>query len=205
MEPVFRIRDIMRQIRILRSVPTEDYGSGSRYGNCSFRQCFQDANKDMFYFPSFFLLITFCRYIFISLQKDNKSLRSHKTVEIIIFLNFLLYDPDPEHWSSSNKNWQNLNFFPLISWSPTGYGRISQAVCAGSLSALKPIQTGTNSLFSVPDARTFWDWSGSLDPYTWLRIRIWIQILLFSSTAFKMPAKNKFFTNLLGLLLYEGT
>jgi hypothetical protein len=92
MKPVFRIRDIMRQIRILRSVPTEDYGSGSRYGNCSFRQCFQDANKDMFYFPSSFLLITFCRFIFISLQKDNKSLGSHKTVEIKIFLNFLLYD-----------------------------------------------------------------------------------------------------------------
>ncbi len=32
---------------------------------------------------------------------------------------------------------------------------------------------------------TFWDGSGSLDPYTGLRIRIWI--LLFSSVALKMP------------------
>ncbi len=37
----------------------------------------------------------------------------------------------------------------------------------------------------------FWDGSESLDRYTGLRFRI--RILLFSSLAFKMPAKNKFF------------
>jgi hypothetical protein len=39
---------------------------------------------------------------------------------------------------------------------------------------------------------TFWDESGSLDPYTGLRIRIWIQILLFLSVTFEMPTKIKF-------------
>jgi hypothetical protein len=36
---------------------------------------------------------------------------------------------------------------------------------------------------------TFWHWSGSLDPYTELRIRI----LLFLAMSLKMPTKNKFF------------
>ncbi len=44
-----------------------------------------------------FLLITYCRYTYISLQR-NKSLRSHKTVEIEVFLIFFCFfakDPDP--------------------------------------------------------------------------------------------------------------
>ena len=43
--------------------------------------------------------------------------------------------------------------------------------------------------FQCSGSGTFLDESRSLDPYTGLRIRIWI--LLFPSVAFKAPTKNK--------------
>jgi|LakMenEpi03Aug12_release.lakeMendotaPanAssembly.Ray.scaffolds.fasta_scaffold1363789_1 hypothetical protein len=48
-----------------------------------FCSSFEDANKNIF------LLMAYCRYIYF---KDNKSLRSQKTLEVKGFLNFLLVD-----------------------------------------------------------------------------------------------------------------
>jgi hypothetical protein len=43
-----------------------------------------------------------------------------------------------------------------------------------------------------------------LDPYTGLRIRLWIRILLFFSVTFKMPAKISFFAHYL-LLVHQSS
>jgi hypothetical protein len=80
-QTLIRIRDILRRdpnpdpwIRTLNY--------RSEYGSCSFRQWLSSANKNKF----FCLLLTVGA--FTSDVKDNKSLRSHKTVEIKVFLNF---------------------------------------------------------------------------------------------------------------------
>jgi hypothetical protein len=91
-------------------------GSGFKSGSRSFYFHFylQDANKKRIFFKKFFCLVLF-EGTFTSFFKDKKSKRSHKTVEIKVFLAFLLndrrvriqiheaqkhVDPDPdlEHW-----------------------------------------------------------------------------------------------------------
>ncbi len=73
--PVSRFRDILRRIRVLESV--------------HWIRGFEMPTKNKF-FSEIFLLITYRRYIYNILQKD-KSLRSHKTVEIKVFLYYLVY------------------------------------------------------------------------------------------------------------------
>ncbi len=61
----------------------------------------QEANKKLIVFKVF-LLMAFWRYIYI-IFKDKKSKRSHKTVEIKVFLTIFAWwwkdsDPDPHLW-----------------------------------------------------------------------------------------------------------
>jgi hypothetical protein len=87
---VVRIRDILIRIRIVGSVhwitdpdPAPD--------PALFVNDFQDANKTKKIFLKFCLLHT-VGSTFTPVFKDNKSLKSHKTVEIKVFLYFLLVD-----------------------------------------------------------------------------------------------------------------
>jgi hypothetical protein len=79
---VFRIRDIWIRIQILGSVHwVADPDLDPASGHALFFSGFQDANKN-----KFFLLITVLPVgTLASVFKDNKSLRSHKTVDIKIF------------------------------------------------------------------------------------------------------------------------
>ncbi len=80
-----RFRDIIRRIRTL------DYGSGSRsgYESCSFRQWLSRLCFSNF----FWLMLSASTFSSVSIFKDKKSLRSHKIVEIKVFLTlFLLHD-----------------------------------------------------------------------------------------------------------------
>jgi hypothetical protein len=101
--PVFRIRDILIRIRILGSVPM-DCGLGS----CSLFSMAFKSTINKFLFQSFFcLLLTVVTFTSVF---NEKSLKSHKTVKIKVFLLFLLFDeririrearkltdPDSEH------------------------------------------------------------------------------------------------------------
>jgi hypothetical protein len=51
----------------------------------------QDANKKLIFFKQFFCVLLF-EGTFTSIFKDKKSKRSHKTVEIKVFLTILLAD-----------------------------------------------------------------------------------------------------------------
>ncbi len=64
---------------------TLDNGSGSGSRSCSLLYCHSKCQQKSFF--SLYLLYT-VQYIYISLQTDNKRLRSHKTVEINVLLNF---------------------------------------------------------------------------------------------------------------------
>jgi hypothetical protein len=75
------------RIRISWSVPLT---SGSGWGSCSFRQWPSRCHLCFAY--------SFLKVIFTSLFKDKKVIKSHKTVEIKIFLHFFACrckDPDP--------------------------------------------------------------------------------------------------------------
>jgi hypothetical protein len=81
--PVFRIRDILIRIRILEFVhwitdPDPDPALSS--------VAFKMATRHKVFSKFFFYLFV---GIFTSSFKDNKSLRSHKIEEIMLFLNFL--------------------------------------------------------------------------------------------------------------------
>ncbi len=69
-------------IRIL--IRALEYESGS--GSCSFHQWLSRFQQKRFFLKVFCLLLTVGT--FTSIFKDDKSLRSHKTVEIKVFLNF---------------------------------------------------------------------------------------------------------------------
>ncbi len=108
------------------------YGSGCGSGFSDPYLLLTDPDPALFVsFHKVILLIIFFESTFTSFFKDKKSCRSHKTVEIKIFLNFLLVDgriririhtnklwirmriqkaqkrtdptdPDPEHWLEAN-------------------------------------------------------------------------------------------------------
>jgi len=82
--PVFRIRDIL-----VRAGSGSSFGSGSS----ALRQLLSSLATYNIFLKFFCPLPTFSRYIYCtSVFKDNKSLRSHQTAEIIVFRNFLVVD-----------------------------------------------------------------------------------------------------------------
>jgi hypothetical protein len=96
---VFLIRGILKRARILESVHwiTERDLTQDPDANF-FVSGFQETNKKSVFSEIFLLEDTFA-----SVFKDNKSLRSHKTVEIKVFLYFFLVDrwtriPDPHRY-----------------------------------------------------------------------------------------------------------
>jgi hypothetical protein len=92
---VFWIRDILRWIWIIGSVhritdPIQDPDQDPvpAFSLVAFKM---PTNNKIF--SNFFIIITFCSVCtFTSVVKDNKSLRTRKTVEIQSFLIFLLVD-----------------------------------------------------------------------------------------------------------------
>ncbi len=68
------------------------------YGSRFFRQWHSNLLKNLVFFAKIFCLLPTVGSTFTSVLKDKKSLRSHKTVEIEVFLNFFACwwkDPDP--------------------------------------------------------------------------------------------------------------
>ncbi len=80
------------------------YGSEPDLDPAHFFNGFQDANKMLGFFSSGFLLITYRRYIYISLQRFYKLLKCHKTVN---FFAFRWNDPDlhKQYGSGSEKTY----------------------------------------------------------------------------------------------------
>jgi hypothetical protein len=88
---VFRIHDILVRIRILGSVPlTNDSGCGS--GSCSHRQKPSRCKQKVSFFSLTFYAYSFLKVHLQHSSKIKKSPGSHNTVEIQIFLRFLLVD-----------------------------------------------------------------------------------------------------------------
>ncbi len=84
---MLRIRTILIWIWILGSVLWTTDPDPALIGSG-----FQDANKNEFFKKFIFLFLTVGTGTIISVFKDNMSLRSHKTVEIMVYLNCLLDD-----------------------------------------------------------------------------------------------------------------
>jgi hypothetical protein len=72
-------------------IRTLEYESGSGSGLCFFVREFQYANKKYVIFLKFFAYYLGTACTFTSVFKDKTLLRSHKTVQSKVFLNFLAY------------------------------------------------------------------------------------------------------------------
>ena len=95
-----QIHDILVLIRIrIRGFMPQTNGSECGSGSCYFRH-WPSRRQQKTNFEKVFLLITF-EVTFTSFFKDKKSKRSHKTVEVKVFLTIFanwLKDPDPDPW-----------------------------------------------------------------------------------------------------------
>ncbi len=114
---VFRIRDIF--------VYGSGCGSGSSSGSCSFRQ-WPSRRQQKIFFPQCFYAYFIWRYIYIILRRK----KSHKTVEIKVFLFFACWwkDPDPEPDSEPDPDLYKsvTNPDPKTGGSRSGSGTLSQ-------------------------------------------------------------------------------